>query len=100
RALDDLRQEHLAGAEQVADDFNAVHERPLDDVQRPRQFLTRFLGVGFDEIDDAMDERERETLFHWLVAPREVRLALLAGALDAIGERDEALGGVRPAIED
>jgi hypothetical protein len=29
-ALHHLRQEHLAGPEQVADDFHAVHERPFD----------------------------------------------------------------------
>ena len=33
-ALHDLRQEHAAGAEQVADHVHAGHERPLDDVQR------------------------------------------------------------------
>ena len=34
RALDDLRQEHLAGAEQVADDVHAVHQRALDHLDR------------------------------------------------------------------
>ncbi len=34
-ALDHLRQEHLAGAEQVADDVHAVHQRTLDDLDRP-----------------------------------------------------------------
>ena len=33
--LDDLRQEHLAGAEQVADDVHAVHQRAFDHVERP-----------------------------------------------------------------
>ena len=37
RALDDLRQEHLARAEQVADDLHAVHQRAFDDLQRPRR---------------------------------------------------------------
>ena len=32
RALHDLRQEHLAGAEQVADDVHAVHQRAFDDL--------------------------------------------------------------------
>ena len=32
--LDDLRQEHLAGAEQVADDVHARHQRAFDDVER------------------------------------------------------------------
>ena len=34
RRLDDLRQEHLAGAEQVADDVHAGHQRAFDDVER------------------------------------------------------------------
>ena len=34
RALDDLGQEHLARAEQVADDLHAVHQRPFDDLDR------------------------------------------------------------------
>ena len=32
--LHDLRQEHLAGAEEVADDVHAGHERAFDDVER------------------------------------------------------------------
>src|SRR5690606_734964 len=31
--LDDLRQEHLAGTEQITDDRHAVHQRPFDDLQ-------------------------------------------------------------------
>jgi hypothetical protein len=34
RRLDHLRQEHLAGAEEVADDVHAVHQRPFDHRQR------------------------------------------------------------------
>ena len=62
-ALDDLRQEHLAGAEQVADDLHAVHQRPLDDVERPRQLQARLLDVLLDEVHDAVDERVSEPLF-------------------------------------
>ena len=35
RRLDDLRQEHLARAEQVADDVHAVHQGAFDDLDRP-----------------------------------------------------------------
>src|SRR5204862_648735 len=38
-ALDHLWQEHLASAEQVADDVHAVHQRSLDNVERSRVFL-------------------------------------------------------------
>ena len=30
RTFDDLRQEHLSGAKQIADDIHAVHERTFD----------------------------------------------------------------------
>jgi hypothetical protein len=28
----------------------------------PRKFLPRFLGIHFDEVDDAMDEREGQSI--------------------------------------
>ena len=62
RALHDLRQEHLPGAEEVADDLHPVHERPLDDVERPRGLAPRLLRVLLDEVDDAVHERVREPL--------------------------------------
>jgi hypothetical protein len=33
-AFDNLWKEHLAGAEQIADDAHRVHQRPFDDVER------------------------------------------------------------------
>ena len=63
RAFDDLRQEHLALAEQVADDVHSVHQRPFDHVQRPPAFgqhiLPGLFGVGDDEIGDAVHQRVR-----------------------------------------
>ena len=78
-ALDDLRQEHLAGAEQVADDAHAVHQRAFDHVERPRQRPTRLLDVLLDEVDDAVDEGVREPLLDAALAPGQVG-ALAAGA--------------------
>ena len=46
RRLHDLWQEHLAGAEQVADDIHAVHQRAFDDVQRLGRRKPRFLDIG------------------------------------------------------
>ena len=101
RALDDLRQEHLAGAEQVADDVHAVHQRPFDDVERLVGLLARLLGVGVDEVDDALHERVRQPLLDGAVAPGVLPLPLAAGAvpLNFVGEGDEALGGVGAAVE-
>ena len=77
RRLHDLRQEHLAGAEQVADDVHAVHQRPFDHLQRALELLPRFLGVLNDEFVDALDQRVLQALHDRPAAPGEVlRLAL------------------------
>ena len=44
--LDDLRQEHLAGAEEVADDAHAVHQRAFDDERAGGRALTRASSVS------------------------------------------------------
>ena len=65
----------LPGAEQVADDVHAVHQRPFDHVDRPAaacSICARFLGVLDDEVGDAVHERMREPLLDRLVAPLEV----------------------------
>ena len=46
RRLDHLRQEHSAGAEQVADHVHAVHQRAFDHGERARRLVPRFLDVG------------------------------------------------------
>ena len=100
RALDDLRQEHLAGAKQIADDLHAVHQRPLDDLERPLVLLARLLDVGVDEVDDAVDERIGESRFDAALAPRDIGFFLLASALDLLGELHHPLGRVRAPVED
>ena len=94
RRLHHLRQEHLAGAEQVADDVHAGHQRALDDVQRARGGEARLLGVGVDELGDAVDQRMADALLDRPVAPGEVALLglLAGGALEALGELQQALG--------
>ena len=68
RRLDHLRQEHLAGAEQVADDVHAVHQRAFDHVQRAaapgQDFAVGLLGVLDDEVGDAVHQRVRQALRH------------------------------------
>src|SRR5262249_38137130 len=76
-ALDDLRQEHLAGAEGIADRLHAVHQRAFDPLERPAELLARFFGVGFDEVHHSVDEREGEALFDRLLTPGKIELALL-----------------------
>ncbi len=101
RRLDDLGQEHLAGAEQVADDVHAGHERPFDHVERALRGLPRLLGILDDELVDAIDERVFEAFFHGLVTPGEVLRLRFARrlALVALGNLQQALGRVLAAIE-
>ncbi|MNH21119.1 hypothetical protein D3C79_809160 [compost metagenome] len=60
--LDHLRQEHLAGAEQVANHVHAAHQRPFDDFDRARTLLAALLGVFDDVCGDAFDQRMFQAL--------------------------------------
>ena len=99
--LHDLRQEHLAGAEQVADDVHASHQGTFDDVQRARCLGPRLLGVLLDIVGDAVDQRVSQALLDRLLAPGKVGLLLLpAAALVAFGRLEQAVGRVCAPIED
>ncbi len=100
RALDDLWEEHLPRAEEIADDLHAVHQRPFDDVERLRVFVPCLLHVFLDVLDESLDERMRQPLFHGRSSPSEVGFALRRFSLHALGELDQPLGGVRTAVED
>ncbi len=97
RALDHLRQEHLALAEEVADDVHARHQRAFDDVQRPAAArLDRapgLLGVGDDELGDAVHQRVAEPLVDRAGAPGQARAVVLGRALGGLGDLDQAFAG-------
>jgi hypothetical protein len=78
RRLDHLRQEHLAGGEEIADHAHAGHERPLDHLERALRRRARLLDVGHDEVDDAVHQGVLEPLADRRLAPREIELLLLA----------------------
>ena len=100
RRLHHLRQEHFAGAEQVADDVHAVHQRAFDHVERALGFPARFLDVGLDEFGDAVHQRMRQPLLHRPLAPGQIDfLRLLPLAAEFLGQRQQPLGGVGPAVE-
>ena len=99
RRLDHLRQEHLARAEEVADDVHPGHQRPLDHLDRPRVVLPRLLGVLDDVRGDALHQRVRKPRLDGAFAPGEVLGHLPALRLERFGEADEALGGVGPPIQ-
>ena len=98
-ALDHLRQEHLARAEQIADDVHAVHQRPLNDAQRPLGRLSRLFHVCLDVGVDALHQGMGQPLIDRQRPPGQVFVLLFGSALDRIGEGDEAFGGVGPAVE-
>ena len=103
--LDDLRQEHLARAEQVADDIHSLHQRAFDHLDRAsaprRDFEAHFLGVGDDMGVDAFDQRMFQPLDDRPAAP------FLGGlfssgvlALELLGQLHQPLSRARIAVED
>ena len=101
RGLHHLRQEHLAGAEQVANHVHAGHQRAFDHVQRLVGLLAGFFRVGFDEVGDAVHERMREALLDRRIAPLQILLDPLGTvALESRGRFEQAIGGVVAAVED
>ena len=98
--LDHLWQEHLSGAEKVADHIHAFHQRTFDDQQGATQFFEGFQRVGFDMVGDSSQKRVPQTFLHRTIAPffrRNIRF--FARALHRFGEGDQALGGVRATVE-
>ncbi len=97
----DLRQEHLAGAEEIAHDVHAVHERTLDDRERIAELEARRLRVGHDELVDAADQRLLQPLANRPRAPGVVLDALLPClALVTAGDLEQPLGRIRPPRQD
>ena len=100
RGFHHLRQEHLARAEQVADHVHAGHQRAFDHIERARRALARLLGVGRDEVGDAMDQRVRQPLVDRPFAPGEIGLlGFLALAGEALRKAKQALGRIGAAVE-
>ena len=59
-----------------------------------------FLGVGDDEVGDALDQRMSKALFDRQLAPGEIGPAVLGLAfLDRLRELDQRFAGVRVAVE-
>ena len=99
RALDHLRQEHAAVLEAIADHCHAAHQRPLDHLDRPRVGLSRLLGVGDDEVGDALDERVDETVVDGQRPPLLCVDGHHRPGLDARGGLEQAVGRVGAAVQ-
>ncbi len=102
RRLDDLGQEHLAGAEQVADDIHAGHQGSFDDIERALGCETGLLGVVDDKLVDAVDQRILEALRDLELAPGKI--LLFRGSprflvLVLLGYLEEFLRGIGRAIQ-
>ena len=96
-----LRQEHLTGAKQVADDVHAVHQRPLYHLDRPRKLLPALLGIVDDVCVDPLHERIFEPLGHRQAAPlRRLLFRHRVGAAIFFGERDEPVARLGIAVKD
>ena len=71
-ALHHLREEHLAGSEQITDDVHAIHQGPLDDVQRTLGLPSCFLCVVDDELVESVHQRVDQSFFDGAFAPGQV----------------------------
>ena len=78
--FNNLRQEHFAFAEQIADDIHAIHQRAFDDLNGSAaagsNLLTNLFGVLNNELRIAMDHRMRKSFFNGLLSPSEVFFTL------------------------
>ena len=76
RRLDDLRQEHLALAEEFAHARHRTHQQPVDHLHRVAQFAVGFERVGLDVVGHSSEQ----SVFHAFLAaagcatPPRVRL--------------------------
>ncbi len=107
-ALDHLGQEHLALAEQVADDVHAVHQRAFDDVQRApalgQDLTVGFFGVLGDEVGDTVHHGMGEALCHRCrrlrrAAPLQLLALVLGSALSGLGNLDQAFARVGATVQ-
>ena len=108
RALDHLGQEHLALAEQVADDVHAVHQRALDHMQgaaAPGQdFAVGLFGVDLDEVGDAVHQGVRQALRHGnrgvgRATPGQLGGFIASRAFGVFGDLDQAFCRIGAAIQ-
>ena len=80
-----------------------MHQGPLDDLYRRAQLLPRLLGVGVDEVGDALHHRVGEALLNALLTPLEIRLLLgcaLPRAAVLLRDLKEPVSRVWAGVED
>ena len=86
RAFDHLGQEHFARTKEIAHHAHAGHQGAFDDGQRTADLQPRLLRVGFDVIDNALDQRVFEPLLDGSPAPFVLHGLRLVFLLDGLGK--------------
>jgi hypothetical protein len=103
RALHHLRQEHLALAEEVADDVHAGHQRAFDHVQRPAAAAsivrqTSSVSAVMNSVMPCTSACDRRSSTG-SGAPGQLGAVVLGRALGGFGDLDQALPGIGAAVE-
>ena len=74
--LHNLRQEHLAPAEEFANKVHTVHQRTLNNVHRMRILQQSLVNIRLQELGDALLQRILQTLLNRLFSPFRSRRLL------------------------
>ena len=103
--FNDLRQEHFARPEQIADNVHAVHQRTFDNFNRPSARLLdgkpRLFGVVHNMRIDPFDQRMLKPLCHRPATPFGFGLFLRnVGAAVFFGKGNQPFGGIGIFVED
>ncbi len=98
-ALHDLREEHLAGPEKVADAIHPGHERPLDHVEGPSSAQAGLLHVLHHELGDSLDQGVGDPLLDRQPPPGLVRAAPVGASARRVRHGEESLRRVGAPVE-
>ena len=102
--LDNLREEHFALSEEVANSIHPVHQRAFDDFNRFaaifERILQRFFRVLNDEIGYAMYEGVRQAFIDRVLPPLKVFAFFFGSGLEFSGHVDQAFSRIFPAVQD
>ncbi len=108
RTFHHLGQKHLALTKAVTHDVHAIHQRAFDHFQcaspSGHHGLIGRLGVFGDEVGDAMHQGMGQAFIHrrggfGRATPSQLLAHVFAGALGLLGNFQQALGSIVPAIE-